>query len=297
MSTKQRLLHSDAANWAARYVTVRNVGRYFGRPAMTAATELLWQRRRPHDLALTVADHFTPTGATAVDIGASWGLFTYHLARRVGKPGRVYSFEPHPDNAVMLRRLAAARAGVRFRQAAVSDAAGYAELSVPQHHNRQVTAQASLAHGFDGQGVDVRQVKVPTVRLDDELGPDINVDFVKIDVEGHELSVLRGGASLLRRCRPAMLIEIEQRHLDGPIQEVFDSIQDLGYHLFYVTETALRPIAEFDVERDQMSMVTSGQFHPFAMPTGYVHDFCAVRTPSMLGGVGRAHTTTRPPGA
>ncbi|OBJ54183.1 FkbM family methyltransferase [Mycobacterium sp. 1423905.2] len=288
MSTKERLLHSDAANWAAKFVTVRNVGRYFGRPAMAAATELLWRRRRPHDLALAVADHFTTDGATVVDVGASWGLFTYHLAHRVGKAGRVYSFEPHPDNAPMLRRLAASRAGVHFRQVAVSDTAGSAELIVPQHHNRQVTAQSSLAHGFDGQGVGVRRLHVPTVRLDDEIGADTDVDFVKIDVEGHELSVLRGGSSLLRRCRPTILIEIEQRHLEVPIHDVFDAIQDLGYHLFSITGSALRPIAQFDVERDQMSMVTSGQFHPFAMPPDYVHDFCAVRTPDLVRGLGAA---------
>lgn len=281
MSTRERLLQSDAANWAAKYVTVRNVGRYLGRTAMTTATELLWRRRRTHDLAMEVADRFATNGATVVDVGASWGLFTYHLARRVGRSGQVYSFEPHPDNAPMLHKLAAARSGVHFLQAAVSDEAGHAELTVPQRHSRQVTAQASLAHEFDGQDVDVTRIEVPTVRLDDELDPALNVDLVKIDVEGHEMAVLRGGAETLRRCRPAILIEIEQRHLSMPIDDVFRQIEELGYHLFYITESELRPIAQFDVERDQMSMVASGEFHPFAMPSAYVHDFCAVHTPEL----------------
>ena len=56
-------------------------------------------------------------------------------------------------------------------------------------------------------------------------------------------------------------------------------------HSFQTDDAALRPIAGFDVERDQMSMVTSGEFHPFAMPKAYVHDFCAVRTPDLLGGL------------
>lgn len=281
MSTRERLLHSDAANWAAKYVTVRNVGRYLGRPAMATATELLWQRRRAQDLAMDVVDRFATNGATAVDVGASWGLFTYHLARRVGRSGQVYSFEPHPENAPMLHKLAAARSGVHFRQVAVSDQAGYAELVVPQRHSRQVTAQSSLAHGFDGQDVDVTRIDVPTVRLDDELGPAVDVDLVKIDVEGHELAVLRGGAEMFRRCRPAILIEIEQRHLSVPIDDVFRQLEELGYHVFCITESGLRQIAQFDVERDQMSMVASDEFHPFAMPSAYVHDFCAVRSPEL----------------
>jgi FkbM family methyltransferase len=233
---------------------------------------------------MTVADHFAPSGATVVDVGASWGLFTYHLAHRVGKSGQLFSFEPHPDNAPMLRKLAQARPNVHFSQVAVSDEAGTAQLLVPARGNRQVTAQGSLAHGFDGQGVDVRKIEVPLVRLDDALGPHVDVGFVKIDVEGHEMSVLRGGAQMFRRCRPAILIEIEQRHLSVPIDVVFRQIEDLGYHLFYVTESALRPIVDFDVERDQMSMVNSGEFHPFAMPAGYVHDFCAVSSPDLVSG-------------
>ncbi|WIM85726.1 FkbM family methyltransferase [Candidatus Mycobacterium wuenschmannii] len=281
--TNHRALRDDAANWAARYATVRNIGRYLGRPAMAATTEALWRRRQARDLALAFADRCAPRGATVVDVGASWGLFTYHLAHRVGTSGRVYSFEPHPMNAPMLSRLAAARPHVHFSPSAVSDAPGHAQLQVPRQQSRLVTAQASLSHGFDGQGVDVETIDVATVRLDDAI--DVDVDFVKIDVEGHELSVLRGGASLFRRSGPSILIEIEQRHLSAPIGGVFAELEALDYQVFYVTPTALRPIAEFDVERDQMSMVRSGEFHPFAMPDGYVHDFCAVRRPESLAGL------------
>ena len=87
---------------------------------------------------------------------------------------------------------------------------------------------------------------------------------------------------MFRRCRPPILIEIEQRHLTVPIGDVFEQIEDLGYLLYYITELGLRPVSEFDVERDQTSMVGSGEFHPFAMPRAYVHDFCAVRSPELV---------------
>ncbi|MBS9533514.1 FkbM family methyltransferase [Mycobacterium sp. M1] len=283
MSVKDSVVGGDLTNWAAKYATMRNLGRLFGCTAMGAATEVLWRRRRAGDLAMAVADHFAVGGATVLDVGASWGLFTYHLARRVGASGQVCSFEPHPDNAPMLSRLAAARSNVQFHPVAASDVAGIAQLCVPEQQGRLVTAQASLAHGFDGQGVNVQSTGIQTVRLDDAIPAGIDVDFVKIDVEGHEQAVLRGGSAMLQRCRPAILIEIEQRHLSVPIAEVFSQLEALGYQLFFITESALHPIAHFDVHRHQMSMVASGEFHPFAMPDGYVHDFCAVPTRDALG--------------
>lgn len=284
MSLKDRAIQSGAANWAANYLTPRNIGRYLGRTAMEATTEILWMRqRRAGDLAAVVTDHIARGGATVIDVGASWGLFTYHLARRVGEAGFVYSYEPHPANAVVLQKLAQARRNVRFRPAAVSDTAGCAEMQVPKLSHRLVTAQSSLAHGFEGlEGVEVEKVAVSTVRLDDEIESALHIDFIKIDVEGHEIPVLRGGESMFRRCRPSILIEIEQRHLDVPIRNVFHELQELGYHLFYIDQSVLRPIADFDVQRDQLSKLAEGQFTPFSMPEDYVCNFWAPRTPDLL---------------
>jgi FkbM family methyltransferase len=281
LSARERALQSGAVNWATKYLTPRNIGRYFGYTAMATAVEVFWNRqRRAGDLTAVLPDYFVRPGATVVDVGASWGLFTYHLAHRVGKAGHVYSYEPHPANAVVLRKLAQARPHVQFRPVAVSDQAGQAQLQVPKHHGRLVTAQSSLAHTFEG--IAVERVEVPTVRLDDEIGTALRIDFIKIDVEGHELSVLRGAASLLKRCMPPVLIEIEQRHLDGPISEVFYELEKFGYQVFYIDQSVLRPIAEFDLQHNQLAKLPKDQFTPFSMPKDYVCNFCAVRSPDIL---------------
>lgn len=287
MSVKNSVLQSAALNWVASYVTPRSIGEHFGSTAMEIATEMLWRRlRQGGDLSALVSDHLVNRGSTVIDVGASWGLFTHHLARRVGTAGMVYAYEPHPANAIVLRKLADRRSNVLFRPVAVSDGAGVAEMQVPHYRNRVVTAQSSLAHGFNEQpDVRVERVKVPTVRLDDEFDLSKRIDFVKIDVEGHEISVLRGATALLRRWLPPILIEIEQRHLTVPIDAVFRELQDIGYHLYYLDDTALRPIAQFDAERDQQSMVTD-QFQSFGMPKGYVYNFCAVPEPAALEAFG-----------
>ena len=283
MSVKDRVRQCSFVNWAANYLTPRNIGRYLGHTAMETAVERLLpgaRQRRARDLTAVISDQFVQKGSTVIDVGASWGLFSYHLARRVGEKGLVYSYEPHPANAVVLEKLARARPYVHFRPAAASVAPGNAELLVPKHRSRLVTAQASLAHGFDGMGVE--RVKVQTVALDDEISPEDWVDFVKIDVEGHEMSVLRGGMSMFRRCLPTILIEIEQRHLAVPIEEIFHQFEELGYHVFYIDESVLRPVSGFDVKRDQWSKLPGDQFTPFSTPRDYVCNFCAVRTPALL---------------
>jgi FkbM family methyltransferase len=297
LSVRSSVLRSAALNWAANYATPRNIGQYFGSTAMEMAIELLWSRQRhAGDLTALLADRFAWQGAAVVDVGASWGLFTHHLSRRVAKEGAVFAFEPHPANSVVLQKLADKRSNVHFRPVAVSDAAGTAAMQVPRHHNRLVTAQSSLAHGFAEQTeVSVETIRVPTVRLDDEIDAAKRIDFAKIDVEGHELAVLRGAASILRTWMPPILIEIEQRHLPVPIEDVFHELQNIGYHLYYIDGLQLRAIDQFDLERDQLSKLTPNQFQPFSMPDHYVSNFCAVPDPEMVANIGRTtrHTDDR----
>jgi hypothetical protein len=81
-----------------------------------------------------------------------------------------------------------------------------------------------------------------------------------------------------------MLIEIEQRHLDCPIEDVFAEINDIGYVLYFIDGAALRPIGEFNLEKNQLSSLVQEVFTPFSMPEGYVHNFCAVASPDVLAG-------------
>ena len=84
----------------------------------------------------------------------------------------------------------------------------------------------------------------------------LDLMFVKIDVEGAELDVLRGGAETLRRCRPLLLVEIEQRHHREPIAEVFEQIALFGYDGAFLDGSGrLRPLSAFDVERWQLEAV------------------------------------------
>jgi len=77
-------------------------------------------------------------------------------------------------------------------------------------------------------------------------------DFIKIDVEGNEDSVLDGATKTLRRYHPAVLIEVEARHRARPMQECFERLRRLGYAGSWLdVERKRHPVTEFDVTKQQ----------------------------------------------
>jgi FkbM family methyltransferase len=180
---------------------------------VAATARLLYPRFEP-ELA-RLAD-LCPAGCgTAVDVGGWYGPWTRRMASRAR---RVVTVEPVPHLARLL--TAAAPSNVRVVPAAAADHSGTARLWLPPDDagDRGVS---SLVR----RDIHARAVQVPCVTLDG-LGLR-DVGFIKIDVDGGELPVLRGARGILRRDRPALFIELESRI--QPITPVVDFLADLGY--------------------------------------------------------------------
>ena len=126
---------------------------------------------------------------------------------------------------------------------------------------RCCTYRSALALRSTGSGTwagaaesDELTLTVPTVTLDEVLdADDRRVRFVKCDVEGHELAVLRGAAKVLENARPVLLVEIEWRHAGDAMHETFELLRAAGYAGEVVTPAGLRPLSDFDVDRDQLA--------------------------------------------
>ena len=131
-----------------------------------------------------------------LDAGAHLGAVLAEMLALAPAAAHV-AVEPTPRKAAWLR---AKFPGVRVIEAALSDGVGratfYDDLARSGFSGLRRAADAGEAAAFE----------VRLARLDDELA-DLHVDFVKMDVEGAELSALRGGRELLRRCRPVVLLE------------------------------------------------------------------------------------------
>lgn len=137
-------------------------------------------------------------GRTAVDVGAYTGLYSIIAAL---KGANVVALEPMPAQYWRLGiNLALNKARARTIQAAASDAEGEAIL----HHNPNVslTTGASLVPGNEHHR---EHIKIQCITIDSLVLTDVAA--MKIDVERHELAVLRGAMQTIERCRPTMLIE------------------------------------------------------------------------------------------
>ncbi|MFC4565861.1 FkbM family methyltransferase [Nocardiopsis mangrovi] len=161
-------------------------------------------------------------GAVCVDIGAEYGLYTFAMAGLAGPGGTVYAVEPLPGPARFL--AAAVRAvdapGIHVVRRALAGQPGAGTLSLPVRRGLPVHGRAYLTTGADRPGPNAEfggRRLVPTeVGTLDELVAERGierVDVIKADVEGAELAVLEGGWATLTAHRPALLLEIEDRHL------------------------------------------------------------------------------------
>ena len=166
--------------------------------------ELLWSAR----LA-------TP-GSYAIDVGANVGLFTVDLSRAVGPTGRVIAVEASPATADLLRSSIESNdcRNVDVVVAAAAAVTGEVELKLTPD-----PAHPSIAAEMLYGQIPVGTMKVPGVTLDDlwlQAGRP-QVSFVKIDVEGAELDVLRGALEMIAACRPQMIVEVFYKDRLGPL--------------------------------------------------------------------------------
>jgi FkbM family methyltransferase len=199
-------------------------------------------------------------GERVIDVGGNRGVYAYELWRR----GCIVEiFEPNPICCRVLQSWAGNRARVRIHAVALSSSDGKATLHIPKDISGvEHDASASIEHPADGPE---RSEIVVTKTLDSYDFE--NASFMKIDVEGHELGVVAGASRTLERCKPTLLIEIEQRHNRLRMAQVFDVILAHDYEGYFLQGNRLRPLREFNVEKDQ-------SLSEFGKPSGrYVNNF------------------------
>lgn len=222
---------------------VRRLGRAL--LALLPAPVRLWVRSRQEWQAgraeIGLLQELWEPGRTFVDVGANLGLYTRGaVAHRM----KVVAIEPNPSLADNLERLFPR--GVRVVRRALSDRAGNSTFYLPVTPRGEIHSRGSL--GADANpGYALRALEVETIPLDALRLTDVAI--VKIDVEGHELAVLRGATELLARDRPTLLVEIEERHHVGGSADVFRFLAERDYRCYCCWRFQLCPIESFDLLR------------------------------------------------
>ncbi len=176
-----------------------------------------------------------PRFRTIVEIGANQGYYAILEALNTPDDARIYAFEPHPDNVATLKlNLSLNGCAEKFagiHQAAVSDRAGTAELRVHQLSNWHSLSRVDLPGGGGWK----ERVNVPTVTLDQYCGSnDLRaVDFIRMDVEGHEAEIVKGAEQILRASpNCTVFIEIHSsllREAGHRPEELLERLASLGF--------------------------------------------------------------------
>lgn len=204
----------------------------------------------------------------SLDIGASVGEFSIAMLE---SSQSVVAFEPRPSQARALAAMfEAVGVPVRVEAIALSDKPGVTAMRVLESDPGRSTIDSANALS-DEDGSRVATIEVPVKRLDDlDLG---DVGFVKIDVEGHELAVLRGAAETLQRNRPALLVEAEERHHPNAVAAITEFLSALGYTGYFDLDGTRRPVDEFHPDEHQNPSNIAGWKDGWAARSIYVNNF------------------------
>ena len=175
-----------------------------------------------------------------LDIGANVGIYSYFFKNIFKK---VDAFEPLSEITYRLKSIQDESLAVH--NVALSNRTGELQFYIPLINGKTYPPLSSLEkRDIESE---VRTVKVETID-----GYDFNdVDLIKIDVEGHEQSVIEGAQKVIEKNKPVLIVEIEQRHILNSINEVFDYITNLNYSGFFIQKGRLTSLNEFSYELNQ----------------------------------------------
>ncbi|GAB2769418.1 FkbM family methyltransferase [Amycolatopsis magusensis] len=215
------------------------------RPSLTAATANLLARRTSFvDTELHALTEVVRPGDVCVDVGSAAGLYSQALSHLAGPTGVVHSVEPVSFSHPVWSRVLGAweRTNVVRHPVALGAEPGRAAMRVPFRTYGPDTSRSYLDWNTHGLGSNAEfshhaDVLVEVDTLDGLHAATglTRLDFVKIDVEGGELHVLRGGTRAIERYRPTLLIEIEARHTaryDYTPEDVVEWLTSRGYAMY-----------------------------------------------------------------
>ncbi len=134
-----------------------------------------------------------------LDIGANMGYYTLLTAGLIGKEGKILAVEPHPENFSILRENVSMNGlrNVTCLNAACSSYDGYGRMKIMPQSNWH-----SLLKDGNNSGLRVRVRKVDTLAKSFE-----RLDFMRMDVEGHEDKVIEGSYKTIETFRPSLFLE------------------------------------------------------------------------------------------
>ncbi len=197
-----------------------------------------------------VKDHLSAEGEVVLECGGHHGLTATLISKWIGAKGQLITFEPNNENTEIIAKNIGLNnlANVKLEPKAVGAATGTIKIA----HS---SSNSYVLKGGERAGEDV-----PLVMLDDYAH--LRPTYVKIDVEGFELEVLRGARKILKT-HPKLAIELHTDMIErygAKVDDIFDVIDDGGYDFWVQWEMDKNPVPY------QRSTPITHRVHLFALP-------------------------------
>lgn len=189
-------------------------------------------------------------GDSVFEVGAHKGGYLYFIMQKLGGTGKVYAFEPQSSLYTYLAETKALMGwkNLQLERLALSDEKIITPIYDYGLKNSQSGVGASITEFPNLESVKLEEVITQT--LDDYCNRnDIKPSFIRIDVEGNEMNLIRGAADTLQNCRPKILMEFKIL-LQGKekMLKTFNFIKSIGYKGYFYRDQVLVPLSEFNFE-------------------------------------------------
>jgi len=199
-----------------------------------------------YEKELEIIYQFADKSKDALDIGVYRGVYSYKLSQNYNL---VHSFEPNPLLYPYLERnLKKIIYNIKLYNLALSDKNGETKLKLPIRTNSIFSNNIEELYQLGAASIHPKnkfEVIVKMKKLDD-LKFENKIGFIKIDVEGHELEVIKGSSKIIYENMPILLVEIEKRHTKKPVLESINYIKNMGYDCFFVKNKKLISVEKLE---------------------------------------------------
>ena len=199
---------------------------------------------------IELLERFIEPGTDSIDVGVYRGVYSYEMSKY---SKNVHSFEPNPIIFEYINKnLKKIINNIFLYNYALSNKNQVIDLKVPirnDKYNREnfeefyELGRATIHQENTFKRYEKFQI---TSKKIDEFNFKNNISFIKIDVEGHELEVIKGGEEIISKNKPILLVEIEERHSQSKVSDTINYINKLGYISHYYDNKILKKTSELN---------------------------------------------------
>lgn len=204
-------------------------------------------------------------GDTVLDVGANCGLISIYASKLVGSTGHVHAFEPQPNLAELMQKSLeiSGYSQVSVHNIALSENDGVMDMLIAAGNSGQ--ASLSVQSVVPGKTIQVQVRRTADYLCGLNLG---TIRLMKLDVESHEESVLRGALDFFRDRGPDVIVFELNKYLSPDAEPIWEQttvrlLESIGYVIFEITK------AKFRMQLRELDRETNGQVSS--------HDFVAVK--------------------